>query len=202
METGGRAVSEHHAPPVQNRRLNQLGLLESFAGREGGGRIDGAITLLDAADLSFLVDHERDTAGHAAVLDEDAVGLRNFTLEVTEEGKLDAVLGGEFFLRGEGVDADTQDLGVGRPELCEVVPVALDFARSPAGEGEDVEREHHVLLAAEVRQLDLLAVLIDEREIRRRVPDLEMGLGRRGLLRVRGDEARHYEQNQPESDRP
>src|SRR6185369_17703475 len=93
------------------------------------------------------------------------------------------------------VDADHQDLRVGRGELAARLVVLLQLRGAAGRERGREERQHDVLLAlvvAQLRGLGLGAAVrrgnaIGQREVRRGFTDLDGGRGRRRwLLGLRG----------------
>jgi hypothetical protein len=178
-------------------RANCFSGFERAARRHGAGHVDGAVAELDIADAAFLVDRERGAIGDSRFFVQDAVGARDLAFEVAQQRKLDPVLFCEFLLSRERIDADTQDLGIGLPERRQGVPVSLDFLRSATCEGQDVECEHHVLFAAEVRKGHFVPVLIEQCEIGSHIPDLECARRGRALLGRRGSEQGRHRQKHP-----
>jgi hypothetical protein len=80
------------------------------------------------------------------------------------------------------VDADADYLGAGGFELCNISLILSKFLLSATGEGENVKRQHHALLAFEVAQPDLVAVIVGQGEIGGGVSDFQLGPGN-GRLR-------------------
>ena len=71
------------------------------------------------ADHAFPVDDVGHAPRYAPALDEGPVGLRHLVpVEVAQEREVQVQALGEGAIGGAGVDADTQDLGIGRRELC------------------------------------------------------------------------------------
>ncbi len=62
--------------------------------------------------------------------------------------------------REPGIHAHTQHLGIGGFQLGEVLLESLHLLGSTPGEGENVERQGDVLLALEIMQRNLVAVLV------------------------------------------
>jgi len=131
--------------------------------------------LLPAGD-SFLVDEEIRTLGQPCKrprLDEDSVLLDNLPLrEVAQEREWELEEIGEGLLREGVVRADSNDLGIKSLELRVVVPTGRDFFRSGRREVQDVELEHHVLLAQELPQADWISLATWKGEVRGLVPHL------------------------------
>ena len=71
------------------------------------------------ADHALPVDDVGHAPRYAPALDEGPVGLRHLVpREVAQEREVQVQALGEGAIGGAGVDADTQDLGIGRRELC------------------------------------------------------------------------------------
>ena len=68
-------------------------------------------------NLSLLVHDESGTVRELGFIVEDAIGLRHFSLHVTEKGKLDTNFLGEGAVGGRSVNADAQN--------CRVIEVDL-----------------------------------------------------------------------------
>ena len=166
-------------------------LFERLAGRERACYVDGAAAQLDGADLAFLIDDEGCAVGIAPLFVQHAVGARDLALEVAEKREGHTVLPGKFLLRREGINADAQNLGIRLPELGKAVPVVLNFARSPSGEGENIESQDNILFSPKIRQLDFVSVLIRQREVRSHIADFQSaGLAWRRLLCTGRNESR------------
>ena len=82
-----------------------------------------------------------------------------------EHGERVALLVGPLLLGEPAVAAACEHLDPGPLVLREVVAQLAQLALADAGEGERVEDEGDVLLAAEARERDVVAVLIFEREV-------------------------------------
>jgi hypothetical protein len=124
-------------------------------------------------DLPVLVDHVGDAAGVLVVgAVGGAVGDRELAVGVAEEREGEVELLGEAGVVGLGVEANAEDLGVARLVLVGEVPEPGTFGRSPGGVGLRIEPEDD-LLPAEVRQLHVIAVVIDDVEIGGRVSNFQ-----------------------------
>ena len=111
-------------------------------------------------DLSILVDQICDAAQGLGIGIVDSVFLADVTAEVTQERKRHTDLLRPSFVREWTIHAHTQNLGIGAFQRLQLLLESLHLLLSTAGEGKDIEGEHHILLAAKVRQLDVLAGLI------------------------------------------
>ncbi len=138
-------------------------------------------------NLSLLVHDESGAVCELGFIVEDAIGLRHFSLHVTEKGKLDTNFLGEGAVGGGSVNADAQNCGVVQVDLASVDTslVSLKFFGSTTGKGEDVERQNDVLLTPKIAQLYRGAQMATQREVRsyvanlqERVRDLRLLLGR------------------------
>jgi hypothetical protein len=104
---------------------------------------------------------------------------------------------GEGGVGGGTVNADTEDDGVAGFELGLISLIGLKFFRSTTGEGQDVEGEDDVFLAAEIAQLDGFPLVAEKREIRGNVAHLQGCLGNGVLLMsYSGKLRRHQHQEQ------
>jgi hypothetical protein len=148
------------------------------------GRVNSRRALLDVADDAFLVDDESCPAADEVLLVEDAVGMDRLALDVAQEreGRADVLL--ESPVGGEAIDADAEDLSVALLEVGDISLIRLQLLRSTAGEGQHVEGQRDVLLAAEVRELDGLTFRIGEGEVWGSVADLQLRLGSGRRLRL------------------
>ena len=90
--------------------------------------------------------------------------------EVAQDGEGEPEFTGVGPGREGGVDAHAQHLGVGRLELRQEFLEAAQLLRSAPSEREHVERHHHVLVLAELRERVLLPRPVAQDEVRRRVP--------------------------------
>jgi hypothetical protein len=107
------------------------------------------LALNHAANYPLLIDDIGCAACCVALRVPDIVGLDHFVLRpIAEHRERQLQVLGEDALRGPGVDADTEDLGIGLLELLIGVPEGAKLFLSAAGEGQLVEGDDHVLLAA------------------------------------------------------
>jgi hypothetical protein len=106
-------------------------------------------------NLSLLVHDESGTVRELGFIVEDAIGLRHFSLHVTEKGKLDTNFLGEGAVGGSSVNADAQNGGVVQVDfaIVDTSLVSLKFLGSTTGKGKDVERQNDVLFAPKIAQL-------------------------------------------------
>jgi hypothetical protein len=135
-------------------------------------------------NLPFLIDHEGRPVCDASLWHQNAVGFRRFTsCEIAEEGKRKGKLLGKFTLGWNIIGADSEDLRISALKLGDTSLVSREFLRSATGESGREEGYHHILLAAIIGELHLLATGLRGRQfkIRRHVTDLEMSLRRRRL---------------------
>jgi hypothetical protein len=146
-------------------------------------RVNSRSTLLDVADDSLFVYDEGGAAADEARLVEDAIGLDHLALDVAEQRECHSDVFLEPLVGSKTVNADTYDLSIRLLEFGYISLIRLQLFRSTSGEGEHIESKRDVLLAAEVRELDRVAVRVGEREIGRHVADLQVRLRRARLLR-------------------
>ena len=158
-------------------------------------RIDGAVALLDVADLAVLVHHEGGAVCDACRFDQNAIRLRHLAIgKIAQERHGDVVLGCELALGRGVVGADPEYLGSGLFEFCDTSLVRSEFLRSATGECGGIERQYDHALAAEVGELDAPALCRGQAEVGSFIADLEMGFGRLyGLREERG--SREQSQN-------
>ena len=135
-------------------------VLEQTAHRVRARRIDGRRVLFDVLDDTFFIHHERRAVGETVLLVQDAVFHGNFALEIAQQREVHADLFREGLIGGGTVHADAEDLRVGLLEFGDISLIRLQLLRSTAGERQNVERQHDVLLAQKVAKLDDLAVLV------------------------------------------
>jgi hypothetical protein len=151
-------------------------LSEQVASFVSPARVDGLVAFDDLADHALLVDHKGDAVGEADERNEHVVPAGDNLLFITEDGERDAEGRGEGFVLLAAVYANANDLRAGLFELGDITLIRLEFARSAAGEGFDVEGQHHTFLATKIGELDGRAVLVRQGEIGGSVADLEGGL--------------------------
>ena len=148
------------------------------------GGIDGATSLLDIRNLSFLIHHKGCAVGNARRRDQHTVGSRHFALgEVAEQGKGCVRFGGKLFLGRSVVGADSKNLGVQGIEFSNTSLVCRDFLGSATGEGGREKGQDHRVLAAEIREFHLSSRSRGEGKVRGHVTNFEAGVRRlHGLL--------------------
>ena len=172
-------------------------LVEGGAEGEGGVGVDGVVTLVDEADDALLVDDNVGAESPLVVFVLDGVGFQDavrgehLVVHVAEERKVKAVLFGEGGVGRRAIEADAQDFGVGGGNAPRV-DASLHGAHllgTAFGEGEDVDGEEDVFLAAVVAELDGFPIVGEQGEIRGAVADLEGHTGNlilAHLMRNRG----------------
>ena len=146
------------------------------------GRVDRVIALLDALDDPILINDECGSPGGPAVLVVDAVCLRDFSEEITQQREGDADFFGELLIREKAVDADSEYLRIGRFELGNISLICLKLLGSATGECENVESNNDVLFAFEIAELQLLPGGVFQRKVRRGLAYFESGHWRGWLL--------------------
>jgi len=156
------------------------------------GWIDRDVALVDVLNDSIFIDHERGAIAEALLFIEDAVIFHHGAFEIAEQWKGDAVLGPEFFIGGNAVDAESENLRVGSFEFGDISLIRLHFLRSTTGKSKHIKGEHDVLLAFEVAQLESQAPAVrahgsaGKRKVRRFVADFQIGVRRRRPCRRAG----------------
>lgn len=121
------------------------------------------------ADDSSPIDHKRHAPGDAKERVEDAVALRNGFPGVAEQRKAGADLPSEVAVRGFAVDADAQNLSASSFKEGDTSLVRLQLVRSGGSLGENVKHQDDRFCTLEITKVNLPAVLIGKREIRRPV---------------------------------
>ena len=135
--------------------------VQSGAHGQGSVGIDGTITFLDKLNDALLIDDDVSPQGPfigfivLVVLLEDAVGLEHLAVHVAKERKSDADLFGKCGVGSGTIYTDTEDFGVRGVNLTggDSSLDRLKLLRSTTGEGQDVDGEKDVLLAAIVAEL-------------------------------------------------
>ncbi len=127
-------------------------------------------------DYPLLVNDDNRPVGRATLLVVHTVELRDVALrmelrqyrvgDISERRR-------EGRLRGPGVGAYTQDLGILLLEVRIGNSERGDLMRSTAGEREDVEGQDDVLLPPVLAKGNCLPVVCRKREIRRGLPDVD-----------------------------
>ncbi len=131
-------------------------LLQQAAKLQSAAPIDGCGVLVDVPDNAFLVGHKRGAVRKPLFFGQDGVFAGDFPLEISQKREIDALLLGKFPIRRLALSADAQYLCISLLELGDISLIRLELPRSAAGEGQDVERQDHVLLGR--RLLSLSAV--------------------------------------------
>src|SRR5438309_5729555 len=138
--------------------LRRLLVRQDVACILGACRIDSFAAFFDMLDDSVLVDHEGCPIAVAALFIEDAVVSYHRAFEITQQRKGQAILFGKFAIGGHAVNANAENLGVGRVEFGDISLIRLHFFRSTTGEGQDIKGQYDTLLTFEVAELICLAV--------------------------------------------
>jgi hypothetical protein len=166
-------------------------------GQSGVG-IDGAVALFDELDDALLVDDDVGAQSplvgfvlHVVTL-QDAVGLEHLAVHVAEEREVDANLLGEGSVGGGTIQTNSENFGVRgvNPTGGDASLDRLKLLRSTAGEGEDVDGEEDVFLAAVVAELDGFPLIAEKSEIRGGIADFESHFGDFGLTGMRRNGSR------------
>ena len=115
--------------------------------------------LFDIGNLSFLIDHERSAIRNAPLGHQYAVRFGGFAgREIAEERKGEGKFLGKFGLGWSVIGADSEDLRFSAFKLGDTSLVSRHFLRSTTRERSGEEGDDHVFLAAEVGELDFLAL--------------------------------------------
>ncbi len=167
--------------------------MQGGAHGQGGVGIDGVITFFDKLDDALLVDDDVGTQSPlvafvilcGVVGFEDSVRLEHLAVHVAEEREGNADLLGEGGVGGGTIHADAEDFRIRGVNLTggDSSLDRLKLLRSTTGEGQHVDGEEDVLLAAIVAELHGFPSVAEESELRGGVADLE---GHFGDLRFLG----------------
>src|SRR5947207_7801874 len=164
---------------VPGNLWRSLFVRKNVAGIFRGGWIDSDVALVDVLNDSVFIDHESCAIAEALLFIEDAVVFHHRAFEIAEQWKSDAVLGPEFFVSGNAVYTESENLRVGCFEFGDISLIRLHFLRSTTGESEHIKSQHHIFLAFEVAQFvtHAAAVSADHRawqsEVRRGLPNFQ-----------------------------
>ena len=101
-------------------------------------------------DDPFFIHGECGARAISTLFIKDAVVLNHTTFEIAEQRKCHADVFLKAFVGREAINADAQHLCIALLEFGDIRLIRLQLLRSTAGEGQNVEGEHHVLLAAKV----------------------------------------------------
>jgi len=159
--------------------------VQSSAHGQSGVGIDRAVAFVDQLDDALLVDDNVGAQGPLVrfvvfvVAFEDAVGLEHLAVHVAEEREGDADLLGECGVGSGAIHTDTEDFRIRGVDFSggDSSLDRLKLLRSTAGEGQDVDGEVNILLAAVVAELHGFPPVAKKGEIRSSVSDLEGHLG-------------------------
>jgi hypothetical protein len=147
-------------------------------------RIDGRFTLFYVLYDALFINRECSTRSVPALLVKDAVVFNDFTFEITEQRESHAYVFLEASVSRVAVDADAQNLRVALLEFGNISLIRLKLFRSTAGESQNIEGQHNILLAAKVREFNGLAFRIVESKVRSLVANLQVRLRSGGRLRI------------------
>ena len=131
-----------------------------FAGVNCIGRIQRFFVELNLENLSGFVDEECCPPHHSGLRVEDAIAPGGFAAQVAQHWEVGAQLIRPGFIRKKPIHGDTQDLGVGRFQLLQILLEALRFLASTRRKRKDIKRQSHVLLPPEILEGNLLSILI------------------------------------------
>jgi len=135
-------------------------VLQHAAGLARSSWVERLLILLDVPHDSLLIDNESGAVREPMFFIEDPVLLRDCALKITEQRESESILLREHLIGGRAVNADAQHLCARVLEFGDISLIRLELFRSASGKGQNIECEHHVLLAAEIAQCHLITVLI------------------------------------------
>ena len=114
--------------------------------------INRVIVGLDFQDFAVFADQDIGALSGFVFVAVKSVLAGNVSTPIAEQGKLDASLFGEGVIGEGAIHAYTQNLGVRSFQLVETLLEVLHLQGSTTGEGEHVEAEDDIFLAAKVGQ--------------------------------------------------
>ena len=167
----GGGAAEHGQCRQDLHAADFLALLHQMGGGEMAGLVgqdaDQLVGRFGVDDGAVLADQEGGAVGAAHHLVEHAVGLGHGAVgpEVRQDREGVALLLGPHLLGVLRVAGDGEHGHAGVGVLRVVVTEAAELALADAGEGERVEDQGDGLLALEVGELDLVAVLVRQLEV-------------------------------------
>jgi hypothetical protein len=124
---------------------------------------------LDVLNNSFFVDDESDPVGEEADDIQNTVGFGDLLIGVREQGKTCGRFCRKLAVSFRAVEADSQHLHARSFKPGDITLIRLNLFRSTGRGGANVERQHNGFSAQKISQLDEIAVLVRQREIRRAV---------------------------------
>lgn len=143
------------------------------------GGVHGLIALVDMSDYAPAVDYKGDAISEEMGKAENSISSCGGLLRIAQEGKSGADFPSKLLVSLSTVDADAENLRACGFKLGNITLIRLELPRSAGGRGAEIESEDDCSLAAEVTQLDQLAVLVRQCELRRRVADFDRRNGQR-----------------------
>jgi hypothetical protein len=172
--------------------------VQSGAHGQSSVGIDGAVAFFHELNDALLVDDDVGAQSPfigfivLVVFLQDAVGFEHLAIHVAEERKFNANLFGERGVGSGTINTDTEDFRIRGVNLTggDSSLDRLKLFRSTAGEGQDVDGEKNILLAAIVAELHALPLVAKQSEIRGAVADLEGHFGDVGLPGLRSSRSR------------
>ena len=132
-------------------------MLEPAASGVDSCWVDGTRSLFDVLDSPIVIDHECGTIGKT-VGEKNSVVFGNRAVVIAEQREGCFQLACPMFQRGQCVGANCKNLNIGALKFIDTRLVCGEFLRSTTGESGRKERQNDRLLAAEIRQLDRIAL--------------------------------------------
>jgi len=151
-------------------------MLQKAASAKGLPGIHRIRAVVDVLNHPILIDHEGSSVGKQAGEIEDAVTLGGCLIGVAENGEGCANLARELPVAFRPVDADSQDLRTGLLKSGDISLIRLEFFRSTRRARPYVKGQEYGLLTAEVTEPYCFPILVLQREVRRPVSNLQLGL--------------------------
>src|SRR5579885_369319 len=153
---------------VIRSRIFLLLQLRALASRNNLAGIDGLAVQLFFQNLPIFADQNVDAPCGLIFVHIHAVLVSQFPAPVAQQREGNANLVRPCFVCKRTIHAHTQDLGVGGFQLCQILLEVFHLLRSTTGKSKDVEREHHILLAAVLAErhvVEFMTIKILELEI-------------------------------------
>ena len=155
------------------------------ADREGVVGIDCGVAFFDVLDDAVFVDDDVGTLrplvgfGLHVISLEVAIGAEHLFIHVAEQRKLDIDLLGEGGVGCGGIHADAENFRIRGVDFAAVDSRLdrLELFGSTTCEGEHIDGEKDIFLAAKIAEFDCFPLIAEQAEVRRGVADFERDFG-------------------------
>ncbi len=139
----------------------------------GACGVDRVRPFVDVANDAILIDDEGDAIGKEASEAENAVSLGHLLLGVAQQRETRSRLFGKLAVPVLTIETNPQHLRPRGFELGYITLIRLNLFRSTGRGGANIKGQDDGFLAAEVRELHELSILIGQHEVRGAVTDLQ-----------------------------